>query len=156
VLEIVTDRKATQAAELLPQMLALHRRYRSRTLALRTEPEARVKAEEVLALMHLTEKADSSASELGHGESQRLELGMVLATGASLLLLDDLIDLLLHEGGFGAENLEVASVCVATHEHPEADLVAQHRNSFRWVRFVHLLLQDRRFIIIQGTVHPSR
>ena len=70
-------------------MLALHRRYRSRTLALRTEPEAREKAEEVLALMHLTEKADSSASELGHGESQRLELGMVLATGASLLLLDE-------------------------------------------------------------------
>jgi ABC-type uncharacterized transport system ATPase subunit len=70
-------------------MLALHRRYRRSTLTLRTPPEARAKAEEVLALVHLTGKEDVVADELAHGESQRLELGMVLATGAALLLLDE-------------------------------------------------------------------
>ena len=70
-------------------MLALHRHYRRRTLALRTPREARERANEILTLMRLTAKADIRAAALAHGESQRLELGMVLATGASLLLLDE-------------------------------------------------------------------
>jgi branched-chain amino acid transport system ATP-binding protein len=70
-------------------MLALHRHYRRRTLALRTPREARERANEILTLMRLTAKDDIRAAALAHGESQRLELGMVLATGASLLLLDE-------------------------------------------------------------------
>ncbi len=39
--------------------------------------------------VRLAHKRDTQASELSHGEQQRLELGMVLATGARLLLLDE-------------------------------------------------------------------
>jgi len=44
---------------------------------------------DILARMHLEDKADWPAGLLSHGEQQCLELGIVLATGAKLLLLDE-------------------------------------------------------------------
>jgi ABC-type uncharacterized transport system ATPase subunit len=69
--------------------LALHRRHRQHTLSFRTPPDVRARAAEILELVHLGEKAPLFARSLAHGETQRLELGMVFATGASLLLLDE-------------------------------------------------------------------
>lgn len=45
--------------------------------------------EEVLAQVGLSARADVLAGSLAHGEKQWLEIGMVLATGAELLLLDE-------------------------------------------------------------------
>ncbi len=45
--------------------------------------------DEVLDLVGLGEKRDRVAAELGHGERQWLEIGMVLLTGPKLLLLDE-------------------------------------------------------------------
>ena len=70
-------------------MLALHRRHRRHTLTLRTPPDVRARALDVLELVHLADRATLLAGSLAHGETQRLELGMVFATGASLLLLDE-------------------------------------------------------------------
>jgi ABC-type branched-subunit amino acid transport system ATPase component len=49
----------------------------------------RDRAMEILGRVHLEEKADWPARSLSHGEQQCLELGIVLATGAKLLLLDE-------------------------------------------------------------------
>ena len=61
----------------------------------------------------------------------------------------------LRESGFGAKDLEIASVRVAAHEFSESDFVAQHPDSACCVVGVHLLQQDRGFGVVQGTVHPS-
>jgi urea transport system ATP-binding protein len=60
-----------------------------RTFRLRA-PEADVaRAEETLALVGLERQRDALAGELSHGEKQWLEIGMVVATGCELLLLDE-------------------------------------------------------------------
>jgi branched-chain amino acid transport system permease protein len=44
---------------------------------------------ETLALVHLTERAETPVSDLAYGEKRRLEIGLALATAPSLLLLDE-------------------------------------------------------------------
>jgi len=44
---------------------------------------------QTLALVHLTERAELTVSELAYGEKRRLEIGLALATAPSLLLLDE-------------------------------------------------------------------
>ena len=60
-----------------------------RTFSLRVDPETQAKAEEVMALVGLESRRDALAGELSHGEKQWLEIGMVVATGCELLLLDE-------------------------------------------------------------------
>lgn len=51
--------------------------------------EARTRAEETLELIGLAEKRKQPAGELSHGQKQWLEIGMVVASDADLLLLDE-------------------------------------------------------------------
>jgi urea transport system ATP-binding protein len=51
--------------------------------------EAQAKAEDVLLQVGLSERRDALAGELSHGEKQWLEIGMVIATEAELILLDE-------------------------------------------------------------------
>jgi len=60
-----------------------------RSFGLRPDPGARVKAEETLALVGLEARRGALAGELSHGEKQWLEIGMVVATGCELLLMDE-------------------------------------------------------------------
>lgn len=53
------------------------------------EAEARARAEAVLEQIGLTDRRDVLAGNLSHGEKQWLEIGMVVATDAELLLLDE-------------------------------------------------------------------
>lgn len=50
---------------------------------------ARARAEETLELIGLAEKRKQLAGELSHGQKQWLEIGMVVASDADLLLLDE-------------------------------------------------------------------
>jgi len=53
-------------------------------------PDADIaRAEETLALVGLERQREALAGELSHGEKQWLEIGMVVATGCELLLLDE-------------------------------------------------------------------
>jgi len=51
--------------------------------------EARTRAEETLEQIGLAEKRNQLAGELSHGQKQWLEIGMVVASDADLLLLDE-------------------------------------------------------------------
>lgn len=55
----------------------------------RTAPEVRDLADEVIGLINLEDKRDTLAKELAHGQKQWLEIGMVVASKADLLLLDE-------------------------------------------------------------------
>ena len=61
--------------------------WRSMTAA--ASPAERARADEVLEQVGLIERRDMLAGELAHGEKQWLEIGMVVATDADLLLLDE-------------------------------------------------------------------
>jgi urea transport system ATP-binding protein len=50
---------------------------------------AQAKADELLTLVGLTDRRHALAGELSHGEKQWLEIGLVVATGCELLLLDE-------------------------------------------------------------------
>jgi urea transport system ATP-binding protein len=59
--------------------------------ALRAKPTAaeRERVDEVLEIIGLSERRDALAAELAHGMKQWLEIGMVVASDADLLLLDE-------------------------------------------------------------------
>ncbi len=69
--------------------LAVQRRRAGSMLRLLRRMDYAAEVDDTLDLMHLADKRVVAAASLGHGERQRLELGMVLATGAELLLLDE-------------------------------------------------------------------
>jgi urea transport system ATP-binding protein len=54
-----------------------------------TSAQERVRVDEVLGITGLTERRHDLAAELAHGMKQWLEIGMVVASGADLLLLDE-------------------------------------------------------------------
>src|SRR5699024_1767250 len=45
--------------------------------------------ESAMALVELTHRADTPIHELSYGEKRRVEIGLALATGANVLLLDE-------------------------------------------------------------------
>lgn len=53
------------------------------------EAEIEEKAKELLAIVHLSDKADFIAENLPYGQQRRLEIARALATGMKLLLLDE-------------------------------------------------------------------
>lgn len=60
-----------------------------RTFNLRSDSTVRRRIDEVLHLIGLQDKRAALASHLSHGEKQWLEIGMVVASDADLLLLDE-------------------------------------------------------------------
>src|SRR3546814_10946649 len=72
------------------------------------EDDARAKAEDVLAKVGLSDRRDALAGNLSHGEKQWLEIGMVVATEAELLLLDE------PTAGMGAMESTQAAAIVKT------------------------------------------
>lgn len=63
----------------------------------RANGSVRQRAMDALAQAGLAARADAIAATLSHGEQRQLEIGMVLATGAEVLLLDEPL------AGMGAE-----------------------------------------------------
>ena len=60
-----------------------------RNLAFGSSNTARERLTDVAALVGLTDKLGSQAGELSHGETQWLELGMLVSQGARVILLDE-------------------------------------------------------------------
>jgi urea transport system ATP-binding protein len=52
-------------------------------------PEQKIKLDEILVLIDMSEKADNLAGNLSHGQKQWLEIGMLLGQEPELLLIDE-------------------------------------------------------------------
>jgi urea transport system ATP-binding protein len=114
------------------------------------EAEARTRAEEVLAMIGLPERAEALAGNLSHGEKQWLEIGMVVATDAELLLLDE------PTAGMGAvestQTAEIIRSLVGKH----AVLVIDHDIDFVAQLEGHVVVLHQGALLREGTLDEIR
>lgn len=114
------------------------------------EAEARAKAEEVLAKVGLTDRRDALAGNLSHGEKQWLEIGMVVATDAELLLLDE------PTAGMGAiESTQTADI-IKTLVGKHAVLVIDHDIDFVSQLNGHVVVLHQGALLREGTLEAIR
>ena len=114
------------------------------------EAEARARAEEVLAMVSLTERRDALAGNLSHGEKQWLEIGMVVATDAELLLLDE------PTAGMGAvESTQTADI-IKTLVGKHAVLVIDHDIDFVSQLNGHVVVLHQGQLLREGTLDAIR
>lgn len=109
----------------------------------RSDAVDRSEVENVIDLVDLRAVRDRSAGKLGHGEKQRLEIGMVLLTRPSLLLLDEPTS-----GMTEAESRRTAGLLQTLRSEGtiEAAIVVEHNIDF--VR----LVADRVTVMHRGSV----
>jgi urea transport system ATP-binding protein len=114
------------------------------------EAEARARAEEVLAMVGLAERRDALAGNLSHGEKQWLEIGMVVATDAELLLLDE------PTAGMGAaESTQTANI-IKTLVGKHAVLVIDHDIDFVSQLNGHVVVLHQGQLLREGTLEEIR
>jgi len=114
------------------------------------EEEARARAEDILARVGLTERRDALAGNLSHGEKQWLEIGMVVATDAELLLLDE------PTAGMGAvESTQTADI-IKTLVGKHAVLVIDHDIDFVSQLNGHVVVLHQGQLLREGTLDAIR
>jgi urea transport system ATP-binding protein len=114
------------------------------------EDEAWAKAEAILARVGLDDRRDALAGNLSHGEKQWLEIGMVVATDAELLLLDE------PTAGMGAaestRTAEIVRALVGKH----AVLVIDHDIDFVAQLNGHVVVLHQGRLLREGTLDAIR
>jgi urea transport system ATP-binding protein len=107
------------------------------------DPVDRNEVETVIDLIDLRAVRDRSAGRLGHGEKQRLEIGMVLLTRPTLLLLDEPTS-----GMTEAESRRTAGLLqtLRSEKAIEAAIVVEHN-----IEFIRLVA-DRVTVMHRGAV----
>jgi len=116
----------------------------------RGEAEARARAEEILAMVGLTERGDVLAGNLSHGEKQWLEIGMVVATDAELLLLDE------PTAGMGAAESTKTAEIVRSLVGKHAVLVIDHDIDFVAQLGGHVVVLHQGKLLREGTLAQIR
>jgi urea transport system ATP-binding protein len=124
-------------------------------LRLGAQPKTRVRAagrdrlDEVLDLVGLTSKRLWRAGELSHGEVQWLEIGMVLLTQPSLLLLDEPTS-----GMTGAESRRTADLLETLRAQRAVDAMVIVEHDLEFIRLVsdRVTVMHRGAILAEGTV----
>jgi urea transport system ATP-binding protein len=111
------------------------------------EAEARARAEEILAMI---ERRDSLAGNLSHGEKQWLEIGMVVATEAELLLLDE------PTAGMGAAESTHTAEIVRSLVGKHAVLVIDHDIDFVAQLGGHVVVLHQGKLLREGTLAQIR
>ncbi|MFD1641419.1 ABC transporter ATP-binding protein [Halohasta litorea] len=91
----------------------------------RTDRDTETVLAETLERIDLTEKADVRASELSHGEKQRLEIGMAVTLDPTLMLLDEPV-----AGMSVDETADVAELIRSLHDDGMTFLVVEHDMEF--------------------------
>lgn len=114
------------------------------------EAAARAKAEEVLERIGLSERRDTLAGNLSHGEKQWLEIGMVVATDAELLLLDE------PTAGMGAAESTQTADLIKTLLGKHAVLVIDHDIDFVSQLGGHVVVLHQGQLLREGTLEAIR
>jgi urea transport system ATP-binding protein len=114
------------------------------------EAEARARAEEILHMVGLGERRDALAGNLSHGEKQWLEIGMVVATDAELLLLDE------PTAGMGAAESTQTAEIIRTLVGKHAVLVIDHDIDFVAQLGGHVVVLHQGQLLREGTLEAIR
>ncbi|MDI7775652.1 urea ABC transporter ATP-binding protein UrtD [Asticcacaulis sp. EMRT-3] len=114
------------------------------------EAQARARAEEILETVGLTERREALAGELSHGEKQWLEIGMVVATEAELLLLDE------PTAGMGAAESTLTAEIVKKLVGRHAVLVIDHDIDFVSQLNGHVVVLHQGKLLREGTLDQIR
>jgi len=114
------------------------------------EDEAKAKAEEVLAQIGLQARRDAPAGDLSHGEKQWLEIGMVVATDAELLLLDE------PTAGMGAAESTATANLIRSLLGKHAVLVIDHDIDFVSQLGGHVIVLHQGQLLREGTLAEIR
>jgi urea transport system ATP-binding protein len=108
------------------------------------------KAEEILEKIGLTDRRDVIAADLAHGEKQWLEIGMVVATDADLLLLDE------PTAGMGPQDTQRTARLILSLLGRHAILVIDHDMSFVEALNGYVTVLHQGQILREGTVAEIR
>ncbi|MFT3964737.1 MAG: urea ABC transporter ATP-binding protein UrtD [Sphingobium sp.] len=114
------------------------------------QEEARARAEEIMGKVGLTERRDAIAGNLSHGEKQWLEIGMVVATDAELLLLDE------PTAGMGAAESTQTANLIKTLLGKHAVLVIDHDIDFVSQLGGHVIVLHQGRLLREGTLAEIR
>jgi urea transport system ATP-binding protein len=114
-------------------------------------PEAdRAKAEATLEMVGLQHQRDALAGELSHGEKQWLEIGMVVATGCELLLLDE------PTAGMGAQESSRTAEIIRGLVGKHSVLVIDHDIDFVEQLGGHVVVMHQGSVFREGTLAEVR
>lgn len=119
-------------------------------LRLNAQAEVRAKAEEVMAMVGLTERRDALAGLLSHGEKQWLEIGMVVATDSELILLDE------PTAGMGAAESTRTAEIIHSLVGKHAVLVIDHDIDFVAQLGGHVAVLHQGSLFKQGSLEQMR
>lgn len=114
------------------------------------QEEARARAEDLMEKVGLTDRRDAIAGNLSHGEKQWLEIGMVVATDAELLLLDE------PTAGMGAAESTQTANLIKTLLGKHAVLVIDHDIDFVSQLGGHVIVLHQGKLLRQGTLAEIR
>lgn len=114
------------------------------------EAEARTRAEQILEMVSLTERRDTIAGNLSHGEKQWLEIGMVVATDSELILLDE------PTAGMGAAESTQTADIIKTLVGKHAVLVIDHDIDFVSQLNGHVVVLHQGKLLREGTLDEIR
>jgi urea transport system ATP-binding protein len=109
----------------------------------RSDPVDQTEVEKVIDLVDLQAVRDRSAGRLGHGEKQRLEIGMVLLTRPTLLLLDEPTS-----GMTAAESRRTAGLLQTLRSEGAIDAAIVVEHNIEFIR----LVADRVTVMHRGSV----
>jgi urea transport system ATP-binding protein len=121
-----------------------------RSFTNRTPADETARAEEILAQIGLEDRAGVIAADLAHGEKQWLEIGMVVATDADLLLLDE------PTAGMGPTDTQRTAELILSLLGRHAVLVIDHDMSFVEALNGYVTVLHQGQVLREGTVAEIR
>jgi len=136
----------------MENLLVAGRKNRSwwRSFTTKTPADETARAEEILERIGLEDRREIIAADLAHGEKQWLEIGMVVATDADLLLLDE------PTAGMGPQDTQRTAQLILSLLGRHAVLVIDHDMSFVEALNGYVTVLHQGQILKEGTVAEIR
>ena len=113
----------------------------------RTDRDIEAVLERTLDRIALAEKADEPASDLSHGEKQRLEIGMAVTLDPALMLLDEPV-----AGMSVDETADIAELIRSLHDDGMTFLVVEHDMEFVRKISEQVTVLNQGSILTQGPI----